>query len=104
MEGKDDLVTLSALTDRLGMHSVTGLRTEVARLLEEDARLMTRIVELLERVEGHIGHMRALPQQAAVDMHALVLLARASRGLKTLLAGRLRRSEVSGDPKTDAAN
>ena len=103
MEGKNDLVTLSALTDRLGMHGLSGLRTEVARLLEEDAKLMTRIVDLLERVEGHTGHMRTLPQQAAVDMHALVLLARASRGLKILLAGRLRRSDLAGDPKGDSA-
>ncbi len=89
MDGKDDLVTLSALTDQISMHSAQGLRLEVARLLEEDAKLMTRIVDLLERVEAKT----ALPAEAASDLHSLTLLARASRGLKTLLAGRLRRGE-----------
>lgn len=89
MEGKDDLVTLSALTDQISMRSAQGLRLEVARLLEEDAKLMTRIVDLLERVEAKIP----LPADSASDLHSLMLLARASRGLKTLLAGRLRRGE-----------
>lgn len=96
MEGKDDLVTLSALTDQISMHSAQGLRLEVARLLEEDAKLMTRIVDLMEKVEAK-GDM---PSDSAADLHGLVLLARASRGLKILLAGRLRRGQSfeGGEP------
>jgi hypothetical protein len=97
LEGKDDLVTLSALTDQISMRSAQGLRLEVARLLEEDAKLMTRIVDLLERVEGKFP----LPPDSASDLHSLVLLARASRGLKTLLAGRLRRGESSIHENSD---
>ena len=90
MEGKNDLVTLSALTDQISMYPGQGLRVEVARLLEEDAKLMTRIVDLMEKLEA-TGDLQA---NRAADLHALLLLARASRGLKILLAGRLRRGQT----------
>jgi hypothetical protein len=96
LEGKDDLVTLSALTDQISMYPAQGLRLEVARLLEEDAKLMTRIVDLMEKVEAKGD----VPSDGASDLHSLVLLARASRGLKILLAGRLRRGQSmdGGEP------
>ena len=90
MDGnKDDFITLSALADKI-LVSKHGLREEVARLLEEDAKLMTRVVQLLERVQGQVT---ALPPTTTVELHSLVLLARASRGLKKLLSQRLRATE-----------
>lgn len=90
MDGsKDDFITLSALADRI-LISKQGLRDEVARLLEEDAKLMTRVVQLLERVQGQVP---GLPPSTTVELHSLVLLARASRGLKKLLSQRLRTGE-----------
>lgn len=86
MEEKDDLITLSALADKIVVPGA-DLREEVSRLLEEDAKLMTRIVQLLERVQAQSHY---LPGDSALELHSLVLLARASRGLKKLLAQRLR--------------
>ena len=51
MDEKDDLITLSALADKIVVPGA-DLREEVARLLDEDTKLMTRIVQLLvERVD-----------------------------------------------------
>src|SRR5690606_24407151 len=86
MDEKDDFITLSALADKIVVPGA-DLRAEVARLLEEDAKLMTRIVQLLERIQPHA---QILPSDTALELHSLALLARASRGLKKLLSQRLR--------------
>lgn len=86
MDEKNDLITLSALADKIVVPGA-DLREEVARLLDEDAKLMTRIVHLLERVQAQSNH---LPGNTALELHSLALLARASRGLKKLLSQRLR--------------